>query len=801
MYKRQPIDADMDGTIAMNDPDDNDPCVPDNTVANCNVTIVDADQDGTPAAEDPDDNDPCVPDNTVANCNTNGGDNEPPAFFDDYPWLNDLVDVNDCEGTTILVYRSGNFTYLLVETTTSSILYNAQGSLYCTNGPGLNCLDFYTVSEELHNWTCGATTTTVDADQDGTPANSDPDDNDPCVPDNTVANCNVAVVDVDQDGTPATNDPDDNDPCIPDNTVANCNNNGSNEPPAFFDDYPWLSNFVDVNNCEGTTILVYRSGNFTYLLVETTTSSILYNAQGSLYCTNGPDLNCLDFYTISEELHNWTCGTTPAPIDADQDGTFAAEDPDDNDPCVPNNTASNCNVVIVDVDQDGTPATEDPNDNDPCVPDNTVSNCATNSERPAFFEEYTWLNNFVDPTACNGDSITIYKSGGYTYLLLTKGTSSILYNAQGTEYCVGSPVYICTDLYAIDEVVETWKCSTTTPYIPTGDCNNFTGNVRRINCSDGTPFIFIELPNGTIYDPYFPEGMVFDFEDGATINFDFVWADFWSPCNFVQGTIVLTCVSSSESCICPDTELPVCGVDGNTYKNECEATCAGVEIISPTECGSTVPNFYSSFPWLADLFDTDTCVNETITVYRSSLFTGYKYVVLQGIGWTELYFQDGTLFCQSTPDYDCVAAYALVEAEHVWVCPSSFDAPSSNRIANTATTAYKDATKQQAGVRNQRILPIDDLSNTTTLPEKEIVDFTLFPNPTNGNSSIKIAASNQAKSLQVRSITGTVILEMAIDSNSGAQIIPLNLNGMLPGIYMVQVQQETGMLTKRLVIN
>ncbi len=648
-----------------------------------------------------------------------------PEIFVDYPWLNDFVNPNNCTNEQITEYKTGSgSTYLLVTTALSSITYNTSGQVWCTSTPTYDCQSFYAIEEVIRVWNC-----------DG-----------------------VIIIDQDEDGTPLAEDPDDNDPCIPDNTVANCDTNIVVERPTIFIDYPWLSDLVDVTDCEGVSILAYQSGAYTYVLVETPSSSILYNEQGSLYCTNGPGLNCLDYYTISDTLNTWQCG--PSPVDADMDGTIAIDDPDDNDPC---------------------------------VPDNTVSNCVTNSEIPAFFEEYAWLNNFVDPIACNGDSITIYKSGGYTYLLLTKGTSSILYNAQGTEYCVGSPVYICSDLYAIDEIIETWKCSTTTPYVPTGDCSNFTGNVRRINCSDGTPFIFIELPNGTIYDPYFPEGMEFDFEDGATINFDFIWANFWSPCNFVQGTIELTCVSASETCICPDTELPVCGVDGNTYKNECEATCAGVEVISQSECGSTVPNFYSSFPWLTDLFDTDTCVNETITVYRSSLYTGYKYVVLQGPGWTELYFQDGTLFCQSTPDYDCIVEFALVEAEHTWVCPSSSTSNStSNSIATTKSRFSNKIANTNRGIPHSSGIPAQ---------EKNSTDFTLFPNPTHGNSSIKLANAKHPMQIQVRSITGKIVHQIAIDANSGEQHIPLNLKGLQAGIYLVQVQQETDILTKRLVIH
>ncbi|MFK7982992.1 MAG: T9SS type A sorting domain-containing protein [Saprospiraceae bacterium] len=93
-------------------------------------------------------------------CNgDDGGNDSTPGIFETYPWLAEVVDLNDCKGTTVEVYDLGTFSFLFVQTETLGELYYENGGFYCMELPNYDCRALYNLGADqlTETWTCGDT--------------------------------------------------------------------------------------------------------------------------------------------------------------------------------------------------------------------------------------------------------------------------------------------------------------------------------------------------------------------------------------------------------------------------------------------------------------------------------------------------------------------------------------------------------------------------------------------------------------------------------------------------------------------
>lgn len=289
-------------------------------------------------------------------------------------------------------------------------------------------------------------------------------------------------------------------------------------------------------------------------------------------------------------------------------------------------------------------------------------------------------------------------------------------------------------------------------YLNPPNCNNNTGTFFTDDCG-GSNYFFIQLEDGTIFDPYltdedyeriFGNGMI----DNVAVKFDYVLSGIENPCD-IQA-IDITCIESVSSNTCND---------GIKNGNEKGVDCGGDICIS---C------IFVDYPELLDLVDHSNCNGETIMVFD---YITYTYIYVGNNNEGALYYA-GYPFCEDAPGYSCLSAYHLSKSNAiaVWTC---------GEVANKQNSAPKYI--------NGKI---------------GAASFNMYPNPNKRQVFIhfdRLASSDSI--LNIYDIDGRKVFTQSLEKEMHEKKIELNLNELIKGIYFVEIEGKEFKQTQKLLMN
>lgn len=237
-------------------------------------------------------------------------------------------------------------------------------------------------------------------------------------------------------------------------------------------------------------------------------------------------------------------------------------------------------------------------------------NLADNS---TIFSDYPWLSNHVQENNCSNEVIEVYNAGSYKFIYIKKDGTGQLYYQNGTYYCSDAANNICVDSYNLLQIVDSWSCSNG-------------GAAKRVNCNAvgcTNPFACNYNPDAT--------------DDDGTCNFGNTNCS--NPCNAIEG-----CTDPSATNYDPTAN--------------CDTGCD----YSPQNCDDEI---FTTFPWISMYVNQANCNNQKVTVYN---MISYYFVDIKTGNTSSLYYQDGTFYCSSTPNYYCLTAYNPNQIAYTWDC-------------------------------------------------------------------------------------------------------------------------------------
>jgi len=748
-------------------------------------------------------------------------------IFVDYPVLNTIVDFSNCANQKITVYNNTTgYVFFEVETELHRVAYDEQGNFLCKyeTDYGLPCSynSNVQISQVLVTWTCPSQPN-IRGCTNATACNYNPKavvDDSSCFYKSANNNClglcypfprwaQFGCTDVKATNYSPMSACDD----------GSCIYEGE---PTVFTRYPWLTNYVDPDNCNNEKITVYfdvsgLNGNEIYL--ETDNGTYIFEIEGKVRCSPEDELetseNCLPRLgrNISNEIETWSCGgvTTFTETIAEVISAKPAID------------FYSYFTLLYGIDLTVT---------------SPFTVFAPIDE--AFFETYN-IKNFIELSFY--DQPRSFVETINNHVVEGSFLSSDLYDGQILTSITGRELKVTVNENGV--FVNDAK-------ITEADFESTNGVVHLINDILVAEPLLLEYPWLESAVNFFrcTDQQFTIYQSGDT---EFVYVE-----EFGKGTLY---TSYGES-FCTDRSGFSC-IDAYRLSNPLDGWTCPNYVEPETPETPEQAQIFETYNWLSDEVNVADCTNEKVTVYQSG---GYDYIYIESDNGGSMYTNFGLSFCTSAPGFSCVDAYRLSSITDSWSCgdggvvtPETPPTPIAGELPeelkaldwindvinfndcagssievynfgsysfvyvtqNGQTTMYLNSGTYycaNAGTFNCKSLygisraadivwncggvnkgATNQFKNNVKKIDSDIVNYQLYPNPTTDFVYLDLSdKGDQIKQVNIYNSIGKRILTRAI--NEGSNQLQFNLTDQSKGLYLFEVIGENTRSVQKLVV-
>ncbi len=347
------------------------------------------------------------------------------------------------------------------------------------------------------------------------------------------------------------------------------------------------------------------------------------------------------------------------------------------------------------------------------------------------FSQYPFISMYVDENNCTSEQITVYNKWSIDFLYIETPNSSGLYRGDtGQLWCAGDH---CVNAYGLTSPIAHWRCCDADEEEPPTSCDNdpvlsqypFANTYVNENSCTSEKI--------TVYNKW-------------NIDWLFIETPDWSRL-YRGDTEQLWC--AGDHCV------TAYGLTNPIANWEC---CDGEPETEPEpepECDNDP--IFSQYPLANTYVNESSCTSEKITVYDK---WSIDWLFIETPAWSRLYRGDtGQLWCTTTANYDCVAAYGLTNPIAEWECCSG------------------------------------QLREDETLTQE---DFLIFPNPNNGIFNLMIPEGIEEDfTAEIYSIDGKQLTQIELNNNLQQSI---NLTRFSSGLYLIKVVSNSYNATQKFTI-